>query len=1101
MAALGGVRLHNVPDRATVRRVAASVLLLWTGARAHAQVVPTDGTREMLRLARADSDSALVLRVQAAPDDARDALRRLLASAASDTAARDRVAARRLAASFTTAWKDSFLVEQVTRYDRLPFAGRNTWNRADSARVAGNTLLERRGVAAAMPRWRASLRLFRSIDDTSGSAAALGNIGIGFLYDDALDSAESYLTRSFTLATAVRDARTAANAVSALGNLARARGESRAAYDFFIRAESLHARGGDPRGVAADVNNLGLVAQELGDLHAAQKAFARALAMNRAAGRDSPAATNLVNLGNVLSLDGRYAAAADAYREALGIYRRSSSAPNVAFVLHSLGALSLRRGDLEAAVGTLEEAAALYARTGPVSQEIAVRQDLVAARSASGDLRGAQRELEHAEAIAATDAQPQRGETLAELAVARGDVELAFNRLPDAARSYERAATLAREAADGTVRASAQQGLGTVLLVRERYDRAEAVLSLALRSYELAGDPRSAALTRVLIAHAGLARGDSAAARRSATAALAALTGLGDVVGQAAALGVLGDVELRALRPVAAESVYRRGLAVLGARRAPDVVWQLHQGAAHARAAQSDNATAVTELELAVREIESVAGTVSVEERRAEYFADKWDVYAELALREHARGREVEAFSTSERMRARQMLDLLARGRVTIHADSGLVEQEQDLRRRIAELTRDVTAPEPGDARDDTRGVSPAGAERGAALEALAQAEQSYGELLTTMRERHPAYATVVHGETAELAAIQNALAAGDLLLEYLVGDSTTLVFAIARDTIVAIDLNVSHAALAAEVDLARATLSRPNDAGRAADWRAPMHRLYQQLVAPVAERGMLRGKRRLLIAPHAELHYLPFAALLSPDAREGALVQRFDVAMIPSASVWVALRQRSRATGPALLAPSILALAPRARELPGTVAEVEALRRVYGGHARVLLGAAATERAFRSLAPSQDVVHLATYGVLNKHNPLFSYVALGSGAGEDGRLETHEVFGLELHARLLVLSACQTAVASGALADVPPGDDWVGLVRSFLFAGASNVAATLWPVEDRATATLMEAMHRELILGRPPEAALAAAQRTMAGDSRYSHPFYWAGFVVVTGQ
>jgi len=165
------------------------------------------------------------------------------------------------------------------------------------------------------------------------------------------------------------------------------------------------------------------------------------------------------------------------------------------------------------------------------------------------------------------------------------------------------------------------------------------------------------------------------------------------------------------------------------------------------------------------------------------------------------------------------------------------------------------------------------------------------------------------------------------------------------------------------------------------------------------------------------------------------------------------------------------------------------------------LVGAAATERAFRTLAPDQEIIHLATYGVLNKHNPLFSFVELGPGGGEDGRLEVHEVFGMTLHARLLVLSACQTGLGAGALADVPEGDDWVGLVQAFLFSGASNVLATLWPVQDVATARFMERFYTELAAGRPEAEALAEAQRGAWRERGTSHPFYWAGFALVTGR
>src|SRR3989442_4058397 len=85
-------------------------------------------------------------------------------------------------------------------------------------------------------------------------------------------------------------------------------------------------------------------------------------------------------------------------------------------------------------------------------------------------------------------------------------------------------------------------------------------------------------------------------------------------------------------------------------------------------------------------------------------------------------------------------------------------------------------------------------------------------------------------------------------------------------------------------------------------------------------------------------------------------------------------------------------------------------------------------------------------------NHSLDAFVALAPGGGQDGRLEVQEVFGLHLKADLVVLSACETGVGSGALADVPAGDDWVGLVRAFLHAGAAHVVATLWRGGGRGT-------------------------------------------------
>jgi len=173
------------------------------------------------------------------------------------------------------------------------------------------------------------------------------------------------------------------------------------------------------------------------------------------------------------------------------------------------------------------------------------------------------------------------------------------------------------------------------------------------------------------------------------------------------------------------------------------------------------------------------------------------------------------------------------------------------------------------------------------------------------------------------------------------------------------------------------------------------------------------------------------------------------------------------------------------------------AIGRIYGRNALIRIGGAATPGALRAALPNVGVVHLATFGVLNKHNPLFSFIELAPAGQDDGRVEVNEVFGLPLSGQLVILSACQTALASGALADVPPGDDWVGLVQAFLQAGARSVVATLWPVEDRATGELMEKFHERLATGVSPVAALADAQRSLIRKSATSRPVYWAGFTV----
>jgi len=361
------------------------------------------------------------------------------------------------------------------------------------------------------------------------------------------------------------------------------------------------------------------------------------------------------------------------------------------------------------------------------------------------------------------------------------------------------------------------------------------------------------------------------------------------------------------------------------------------------------------------------------------------------------------------------------------------------------------------------------------------------------LRETAPDYARLVSGQTLSWRSVASRLKSDEVLLEYLLTDSASTVFVVTHDTVAAIDLHVGHQALADLVEFARRTMERPAGATSNVLWPAPLKRLYLYLIQPVERRGYLRGKKTLVIAPHGELHFLPFGALIEPGRTDRFLTERFQLAYTPSATAWVQLGER-RAP---VRSRNVLALAPHVDRLPASRQEVLAIGRIYGSGATVRIGSQATERALRADLPRAGTLHLATFGVLNKHNPLFSFVELAPAGPDDGRLEVNEVFGLGLSGQLVVLSACQTALASGAIADVPSGDDWVGLVEAFLQAGASSVLASLWPVDDRATAQLMEEFHKRLADGHPAVAALAEAQRTLLRQSRTARPFFWAGFVI----
>jgi len=1092
MAAVGRLRSRGVHCRGGL-----AMISLLTALSILSLAVQNPETDSLRALARDGPDSALVERVRQRNDEARKLLSQLrtVAGGGEDSAQVAFPVAERVASAYAVAWQDSFFVRWIARFRSLPPAARQATLAADSALRAGKATVRTVGADATLRVWRESLRVYQTLADSAGIAATLTAMGAGFYFAQRYDSAESYLSLAQGYAERISDYRTLGSVLGLLGLVNWKRGDLQRASALYARAKPFRERSGDVLGLAGDQSNLGALSMTLGDLAGARHAFDSALAEVRRIGDAGGIALILNNLGAIAEREGDYAEAVARLRESLSIRREQGNQMYEAQTLVNLGRLALRRGDFPGAVTTLSEAAGITRRIGPGPEinEIDIHVELAEARALMGDLQHARTELERAEALASRPGKPQGGASLAELARARGDLALKFNQLTEAEREYARARRLARpETTEGqTSRILARQGMAEVLLQRASYPRAQAILEQLLPMLGL--DPHNRANIRLEIGLAAWRRGDTVLARRAFGDAIDTLHSLGAPADEAKGMAMLGDLELKAGRALAAESLYRRGLTRLGTRPAAST-WHLHAGLGGALRSRGALAEAAGELRKGIEQIEWTSGGLPLPERRAAFLEDKWDVYVELAFLERERGRTEAAFEASERLRERQMLDLLARGRVAGgEAAPELASREQDLRRRMAELTQQLES-----SPDSTPGLrDPADATAGATAAALARAQEAYSTLLVEMREANPAYAALLHGEVAPTRQVMSSLTTDEALLEYLVGDSTTVLFVVTRDTVAAFDLKISHNTLAAQVDFARSTLASAKEGAVRRAWRPSLRRLYRQLVAPVEASGLLAGKQRLLIAPHAELHYLPFAALVRPGPPEQVLVERYVLEYVPSASVWLRLRARP---GPPARA-GVLALAPRVAALPGSRAEVAAIGRIFGTQARVLVGPQATESAFRMFAPDQGIVHLATFGVLNKRNPLFSFVELGPGENQDGRLEVHEVFGLTLNARLLVLSACQTGLAAGALADVPPGDDWVGLVNGFLYAGVSNVMATLWPVADVATARLMERFYTELAAGRSEAEALALAQRAAVRNSATARPFFWAGFTLVRGR
>ena len=170
---------------------------------------------------------------------------------------------------------------------------------------------------------------------------------------------------------------------------------------------------------------------------------------------------------------------------------------------------------------------------------------------------------------------------------------------------------------------------------------------------------------------------------------------------------------------------------------------------------------------------------------------------------------------------------------------------------------------------------------------------------------------------------------------------------------------------------------------------------------------------------------------------------------------------------------------------IPAVTTEVQTVAEHLNG-ATVRLNEQATLKTLQREAPGCDLVHLACHGLFRADNPMFSALKL-----HDGWLTAAEVMQLDLTGALVTLSACESGRSQ-----VVAGDEIIGLTRAFLGAGAATLVVSLWLVQDETTAALMGSWYAQLRHRMGRAAALRAAQ--LALKARYTHPYYWAPFVLV---
>jgi CHAT domain-containing protein len=929
----------------------------------------------------------------------------------------------------------------ATPQDRESVAGDQLMS-AGAQLAAQNTKETRQ---AALSKYEEALTRFRAAEDRPSEYAALSQIGESYFNLGEARRALDYMQQARAVARALGDREREAYALLSIGAFYSNLGDSQKILESYQQALPLMQAHGDKRGEGSVLASLGSLYQRLGQFEQARESLTRALPLLQAVGDQRGAGVTHNNLGALYRNMGNSPKALEHYLQALPLLRASGERNVEAITLDNLGVLYRTQGDLPQALAYGNQALSLRRTLGNKRAEAVTLDNLGAVYLRMGEPRKA---LEyHLQALPLLQAAGD----LLKTAVTLNNIGDAHGRLGDfskALESHQQAWELLQSTGDRMVQANTLRKRAEVRRALGRLTEARADIEQALALLEFV--------------------------RAS-----------------------VGNEEERAAFFATVTDFYEFNT---------DLLMQMHRAAPQAGHAQA-------------------------------------------------------ALQVNEQARARSLLELLGETRANLRegASPPLLERERTLRQRLTAgldnlnklLSGRPTAEQRTNAEKELNELT--GEYRKVQTE-IRRNNPRYAALT----QPQPLTVTELQKQILDEDTLLLEYALGEKRSYlWLVSTQAVAAYELPPRAEIEAAARLVYASLTAR--LPQPGLTNTQQRARAstatAAFPAQAVALSQMLLGPVAAQ---LGKQRLAIVAAEALAYLPFAALPDPTAAAQPLLANHEIVTLPSASVLAVIRQETAGRKSAERAVAVLAdpvfeasdprvllarkSGPTRKGAPQVAAkpqpEPNSLSADLGRSLRAFtpLGTTGTPaprggltrlpfsreeaEAITALAPAGQVlkatgfqasrtlalsgelsryriVHFATHGLLNSTHPELSGLVFSlmdeSGKPQDGFLRLHEIYNLRLSAEVVVLSACQTALGKEL-----KGEGLIGLTRGFMYAGAPRVVASLWPVDDLATAELMKRFYRGLLKeGLKPAAALRAAQLELAQQQRWAAPFFWAGFIL----
>jgi CHAT domain-containing protein len=897
---------------------------------------------------------------------------------------------------------------------------------------------------AAIEKYLTAVPLFKTAGDTYRQALTLFSIGSAYAQLNEFRQALPYFENTAALARALGDRRLEAGTETFLGGMSDILGDIGLALDHYNRALKLSRETGSRLNEASSLNNIGKIYSDQSDWQKARDYYGQALILYKAISSPRVAVT-LNNLGVTYNASGEPAKALEYFQQSLPLLRAGNDRNAESYTLHHIGNAYSRLGQYQTALEYFAQARVIQQQTGNRAQEAETLDFIGVSYSALGE--------------------------------------------PAKALDYhEKSFEIQRTTGNLRRQAASLSNLGHVYNLLRQPDKALVQLDQALSLFRAIGDLNGVAMTLERAARAEQSRGNIAEARKDIEESLQLI----ETVRARA-----GGQQLRASYFASQEQAYEFYIDLLMQQHAKDP-------------SQGYDAEALRAFERSrARSLVEMLTETTVDIRQG--------VDPSLISREHLLSQQLNA-------KAQRQIQLLAQKgsnqeidivKSELSALENGYQEVQTLIRKNSPQYASLTQPQTLTLEEIQRQLD------GNTL----LLEYSLGE------ERSFVWAvTATSLKSYELPSRQLIEKTARRFYELLT----------ARSKMTQTETVAEKQNRLAQLDSQLTGASRE---------------LSDQILGPVVEKF---GSKRLFIVADGALQYVPFAALASGNPtlerrttsrRTTAavssityrpLVLDHEIVSLPSASALAVQRKHLAGRKPAPNAIAVIAdpvfsnldarvtssnaasesSAARADEpavrIIEHVSDTEpgklTIRRLLytRQEANEILSVAPNGANFKALdfnasratATGVDLskyryVHFATHGYLDSERPDLSAIVLSlvdrEGKPQDGFLRAHDIYNLNLPAELVVLSACQTGLGK----DIK-GEGLVGLTRGFMYAGARRVVVSLWNVNDKATAELMQHFYRGMLRENlTPAAALRKAQTQLAQQKQWRSPYFWAAFVL----